>query len=340
MSGEKRDVFLLGAGFARAIFPTMPLLQDLADRIIDTPQGAPRFSPEVRSLMSENFAHAVSYLEQAKPWVTEADNLRDRALYLEISNAIAHVLDETVSAAHESLATSAPNWLNRLIRYWHEHRCTVLSLNYDTLIERAAAGVELADGERISPPHLYPAMLTDAALRSGGSAPERRRPTFRLLKLHGSTNWYYSGRPATAGEPIYFVPPLAGRRSTERERDQNAERIRAVADKYPFLIPPVYDKSPLLTHETIRALWFEAGDALKHARRIISMGYSLPPSDLTMMHFLRTTCAPHTRIEVVNEGKDALQNFSDLFRAADVPVNLAASGEDCIPAFIERPNAA
>jgi hypothetical protein len=329
-----RDVFLLGAGFARAISPTMPLLQDLANRVIEALGNSASVPAEVKTMMTENFAHALSYLEQAKPWVTEADNLRHRGLFLDISNAIARDLDQTVADAIETLGPNAPPWLQRLIRHWHEHECTVATLNYDTLIESIAATVDLPNHERILAADIYPLMLTDAGLRSGGPAPERRSESFRLLKLHGSTNWYYSGRSSAHGEPIYFVPPLGGGNVSESERHQHEQRLRAVADKYPFLVPPIYDKSPLLTHETIRALWFRAGEALKHARRIVCMGYSLPESDLTMMHFLRTTCGPKGRVQVVNQSGNAMEHFNRLFHGTDTCVEQCGSGEDCIAKYV------
>lgn len=327
------DVFLLGAGFARAITPDMPLLQDLALRVQRAMRGPARMTAEVRGMMRENFAHALSYLEQAKPWVTEADNLRHRALFLEISNAIAHDLDETVTRSGTMLARAAPSWLKEMIRHWHDERCTVVTLNYDTLIETVAMAGEGAGGSGIHARDIYPPLLTDAAQRSGGTPSPRHGESFRLLKLHGSTNWYYSGRALSHGEPIYFVPPLVAGLE-ERERREHEQRLRAVADKYPFLVPPIYEKSPLLTHETIRALWFEAGEAFKQAKRIVCMGYSLPESDLTMRHFLRTSCSPRAEFELVNPATRARGNFERLFAGTKVRVVQRVRGRRCIERFV------
>ncbi|HEX2101158.1 MAG TPA: hypothetical protein VHF69_10865, partial [Candidatus Synoicihabitans sp.] len=261
---------------------------------------------------------------------------RHRALFLDMSNAIASVLEATVATVSPSLSSSAPPWLGALIRHWHEQRCTVLTLNYDTLIEVAAAGVRVEGERSIAPRDLYPTLLTDASARTGDHSSSERHESFRLLKLHGSTNWYYSGRTAAAGETIYFVPPLRPGSADEAARRRHEHLIRAVADKYPFMVPPIYDKSPLLTHETIRALWFDAGEALRSARRIICMGYSLPSSDLTMMHFLRTNCGESARIEIVNESRAAAENFHRLFARTKVQVDVAGSGETCVPAFLEH----
>ncbi len=335
MSRSHPDAFLLGAGFARALSPRMPLLQDLADRVCERLGKNAVLPDAVAGMMRENFAHALSYLEQSKPWLTESENLRHRALFLEMSNAIARVLDETAAEIRHDPASSRHPWLTNLIRHWHERRSTVLTLNYDTLIERIVSTVDLGQDRRISSGDLYPRVLTDARLRFGSAPPAHRERTFTLLKLHGSTNWYYSGRTATSGEPIYFVPPIGADEDEAAQRDHDL-RLRAVADKYPFLVPPVYDKSPLLTHETIRALWFEAGETLKRARHLVCLGYSLPTSDLTMMHFLRATLSPGARVELVNQDRQSVSNFERLLQGAEIEIVQASSGENCISEFVQR----
>lgn len=327
------EVYLLGAGFSRAITPAMPLLQDLARHIGRTFAETKRIPPEVSAIMDSNLAHALSYLEQAKPWLTESDNLRHRALFLEFSSVIANDLDAIVRQLASRREAAAPSWLRDLIVHWHRSRSTVLTLNYDTLIETAALALPTSRGGPLSAQDLYPPLLTDAAVRLGNGNPARRKETFRLLKLHGSTNWYFSGRVAPQGEPIYFVPAL---RAGRRHHEEHELRLRAVADKYPFLVPPIYDKSALFTHETIRALWFEAGEAMKQASRVVCMGYSLPESDLTMKHFLRTTVSPEARVEIVDPAENALDNFRVLLEGAGVKLSQPDSGPQCIRDYVRR----
>jgi len=326
------EVFLLGAGFSRAISEAMPLLQDLSDHLRRKWGDTDRVPSEVLEMMEDNFAHALSYLEQAKPWLTEADNLRHRALFLEFSSLIAEDLEEIVRDLTADARPAVPPWVGRLIRYWHENRCVVLTLNYDTLIESIAARTRVHDGDGIAARDMYPPLLTDAGLRSGISTEGRPRATFRLLKLHGSTNWYYSGRALAQGEPIYFVPP----REREAEAcDRHQLRLRSVADKYPFLVPPIFDKSALFTHETIRALWFEAGETLRRATRLVSMGYSLPESDLTMMHFLRTRLGESVELEIVDPSESAAENFQRVLARHPVHLGRSTSGPHCIRHFVE-----
>jgi len=331
--GDSSDVYLLGAGFARAISPAMPLLQDLASRVIRQRHSHLPIPVPVRVMLRDNFAHALSYLEQAKPWVSEADNLRDRALYLEFSNAIARDLDATVARVARKIRLRVPPWLAELLRHWHQNQSTVLTLNYDTLVETVAATIPV-DGGPIVTQQIYPPLLTDAGLRTSAQRTRQPEPSFRLLKLHGSTNWYFSGRTETRGEPIYYVPPLPLRRLTVDEQRAHDFRMEAVADKYPLMVPPVYDKAALLTHETIRALWFAAGEALKRADRLICMGYSLPESDLTMRHFLQTA-AGRGRLLVVDPSPNAEHNFKRLLSDAKIRVESYASGARSIPRFVD-----
>lgn len=327
---DVRDVFLLGAGFSRAISDHMPLLPDLARGVLDGYGRRDYVEPEVQALMEENFAHALSYLEHPKPWLSEADNLRHRALFLDFSSVIAELLDQAVRRTLEKGSDRSPVWLGRLIRHWHAGRCVVITLNHDTLIETVASTLELEGGPLLAH-FIYPPLLTDARLRSGDWQPFADRETFLLLKLHGSTNWFYSGRAPAFGEPIYFVNP---RDPAAKDDPAYRRRMRAVADKYPFLVPPIYDQSSLLTHETIRAHWLQAGQLLRQARRLVCMGYSLPPSDIIMHHFLRTSLPEAVCVEVVDESSEVVRNYETALGRTEAAVSGAFAGAGAIERFV------
>jgi hypothetical protein len=330
MAQPDRDVFLLGAGFSRAISQHMPLLPDLERGVLDRYQHRVRVPADVVGLMEENFAHALSYLEHPKPWLSEAENLRHRGLFLDFSSIIAELLDEAVQKTARELQGQSPHWLKQLILHWHRQRCGVLTLNHDTLIEAMASGLTVEE-EPLWAHFIYPPLLTDARLRAGDWQPFEHRETLLLLKLHGSTNWYYSGRMASFGEPIYFVAPP---RPAGDDQAQHQRRLRAVADKYPFLVPPIYDQSALLTHETIRAHWLQAGELLHRARRLVCMGYSLPPSDIIMHHFLRTTLANRVCIEVVDESEDVVENYRRALGGTSAVIQAHFAGADAIKRFV------
>ena len=130
------DIFVLGAGFSRAISDSMPLMRDLGCRVANRLEGYRRIAP----LFDGDVELAMTFLAQGHPWLAESERLRNRALFLEISGAIAREVD---AATEEVLSHLWPEWLIRFVHYLHDHRCTVITLNYDTLLERAFQTIEL-----------------------------------------------------------------------------------------------------------------------------------------------------------------------------------------------------
>ena len=232
----------------------------------------------------------MSYLSQDQPWLRVEENQHNLSVASRIRRDIC-----TIVAEHTLQAASGepPEWLERLLRAWHDRHSVVATLNYDTLVERVARGLwvpsERAPEDDDDPEHneihlanLYPAYFMYVRGRAGYAVgPPLRRSTFTLLKLHGSTNWYYSGRPDFYGETILYadVPPFGTATAGEEERQ---------ADKETLIIPPVTEKTTYFRNETVGRLWLEAARAISTAGRVFVIGYSLPPSDLGMTLFLAT----------------------------------------------------
>src|ERR1039457_3019690 len=189
------EVFILGAGFSKAISSEMPLVKELSAQVLDSYKHKDSIAPDVRRMMEEDFEKALTFLAQDKPWLPEPENLRHKALYLDLTSVIRWILLEK-SKSPLTWGTNRPElWLEALITYWHNNRCTVITLNYDTLIERVASSINWKARQTAIPTgQLYPIPFTPAGQRGTtivGSTPVK---TFRLFKLHGSINWVYSGR--------------------------------------------------------------------------------------------------------------------------------------------------
>ena len=253
----------------------------------------------------------MSYLSQVQPWLSGPEMDLHRSLAGRIRQLIGRIVDER---AWRISGSAPPEWFSRLVLCWHERQAVIITLNYDTLIESAAragvpeeprTGETLQDNKRhILPGQIYPSYFTNVAARGGaGLWGEESLKTFRLLKLHGSVNWYYSGREIFFGETIFYndIPEF------EIPEDENArskklgQLMGLVGDKEMLIIPPVSEKTTYFNNETIRALWKEAGEALREASTVYIIGYSLPPSDLGMQMFLRgNQPTPKTHVFVVD----------------------------------------
>ena len=293
------DVFILGAGFSKAISNTMPLLGELSTKLQEEllTERKNELDSIFKFIPKDNFEKWLTYLSQNQPWLSEEENLRNRALFLEISRKIAAVLVQA-QREFDKVWEELRNYRNVrfFIDRWQQDQAHVITLNYDTLVEKLA--VDICDYKKGR--FTYPLMLPPPSNREPGLSAEDfaetsvmgptepyRPDPFPLYKLHGSINWYYSGASSFYGETIYcsYSVPV-------RLAPQEAESVH---DKIPLIIPPVLEKIPHFQHESIRALWRKAGEALRQSSRVFCLGYSLPDTDSTMQYFLRTN-SPEGRV--------------------------------------------
>ena len=314
------DVFILGAGFSKAVAAGMPTMFELGAEVRKRLADDASLESAIPDSLGDNIELWMTYLSQPQPWLREPDIDLHRSLGGRIRKAIADVIEERTNLAS---ASDAPDWLRQLVTAWHLRQATVITLNYDTLVERAAKDLKVS--ERRSPFHpadLNPPYFANIESRSGtGLFGGEELQTFRLLKLHGSVNWHYSGREDFHGETIFFSDvPGFGPAVDEAGRDARTRRLRDMAaDKETLLIPPVAEKTTYFNNETVKALWKDASAALRNAAALHVVGYSLPKSDLGMQFFLAgngpDADAP---VHVVDIDACVPERFREFLQSADV----------------------
>ncbi len=276
------DVFILGAGFSMAVASTMPNLNDLGRFAIHEAmkQGRGWPAPETEfAAFGNDVELLLSYLSQSYPWQTPDETAWNHAYFLSVQQAIAAVVNEK---QNEAIQQGVADWLDPLVRHWNAKRCTVITLNYDNLVEYAIqqAGIQTRSEELHQAPVL-------PALQRRKQLPDREPPpSLHLLKLHGSANWYYSGGTDFPGEQVYHIPAAVLFRGDSAEL---AQWNRWVEDKTPFIVPPVADKSTFYSNLTLRLTWRAAARALREATRVFCVGYSMPMTDLTVRLLLSTS---------------------------------------------------
>jgi hypothetical protein len=221
-----------------------------------------------------------------------------------------------------------------LVKLWHDQRSQVLTLNYDTLIERAARAIA-ADGKDgknfVKASDVYGVPLTEASRRNAAIISSEDIETFRLMKLHGSINWYYSGATQYLGEAIYYHEVSDWTQTSKYERRGRA----AVRDKVPLIVPPTTEKVTFFQHETLRLIWLIAGQQIEGATRLISIGYSLPETDLAMQFFLQSR-APKEPIDlvIVNRDSKTVDRYRRLL-GSSFEVSQPFAGPSALQDFVE-----
>ena len=128
--------------------------------------------------------------------------------------------------------------------------------------------------------------------------------SLRLLKLHGSTNWYWTpGDSSGVSLARRVLPGDFGSPEPYEERD----RRRELPGRSPFIVPPSATKSTYYRNPVVRELWTQAADALRDANSVALLGYSIPVADATVsamfQQTLESSAAP---VRVVDLAPDAV----------------------------------
>lgn len=293
------QVFVLGSGFSRAISNEMPTLKELSEAVKANlkAKGKPDI-PAASTPIANNFEQWLSYLIESPPWLSDGERFRNRGAFSDVARAVHDVLAECETAvrAHED----CPEWLGQLVEYWQRNECQIITFNYDLLVE--AAWAEQV-GEQRSMVELYPIPLTFTSSRTGSVLGGLRQlpPGMRLLKLHGSLNWRYSGPDSPPGDTIYITGVARG---WALDKHYGSDDMLS-SDRDPMIVPPTAVKSPYYGNRTLRRLWALAAEALQEADELVIMGFSLPESDLIVSSMLATN------FEIADESTITPVDFSD-----------------------------
>jgi hypothetical protein len=320
------DVFILGAGFSRAVAKEMPLLADLNDAVWSK-VTVPTEKMFLRSF-GGNIEMVLTYLSQSHPWMPEAENLRNRALFLDLASAVRDVLLDSMGKAAQR---PCPEWLLSLIHCWETTQAQVITLNYDTLVESAARLCNQVYASGLLPDHYYPFPMTpirrewdEFSFRGYVSDP----PSFRFFKLHGSINWLYSGSVSSHAETVYYA-------ALDHVWTPSLYHELGVTDKAPLIVPPIAEKVGYFQNPHVRGMWREAAVALKTARRVFCLGYSLPDLDITMRFFLNRNHPSHSTPFLLVDLLDLGAHFREILPENVFELDTQHTGpNDPIPTFV------
>ena len=207
-----------------------------------------------------------------------------------------------------------PQMLNRCITHeceFHNRlaaalqpKDAVISLNYDCLMDTA---LKDHGGRRWDPAVGYGLRIVNGASAWRSWGPGRKATTpIRLLKLHGSLNWRgKEGRSLLAHRTPY-------------------ERATAKG----VVVPPLGRKP--VSESPFRRVWAEARIRLRSARRLIVIGYSLPPADYLVRALFRADLNPTrlTELLVVDPSPEVADRFVQLLQGGPQKIMTFSSFEE------------
>jgi hypothetical protein len=283
------------------------------------------------------FEQWLSRLAADQPDYSAATNAENRGVFARASEAIARMLD---GAQRRTLLWPCPPWLPKLVMWFHQFQSTVITFNYDNLVEYVVLSEEIegSDGterRRSRPIDILGDLPPYPPHPSRVAGPLVK--TFQLLKLHGSLDWRWS----PGDESVATLNRLDLTGTWEKPGLPDVEEVaRLLPGREPFIVPPTAIKSAYYTNPITRELWSRAATALDATKLVVLMGYSLPVTDLVFTAMLRE----NVHAEVKGTGRqrfvvvDLNPNYvkDNLFKLGFEPVHIAAEfgGDSCVADFV------
>lgn len=333
------EVFVLGAGFSRAVAELMPLTDELGNEALERdPQHLGRAAAKSK-FRGGQFEAWLSRRADPQPYLTSVQAMESRADFARTTALIAEILDERVK---EALKLSLPVWLGELLSIWHLRQSHVLTFNYDPLVECAFETLQLSDW-RSSTRFQWGSLLSYSPEGKAGTSfgevdgTSGPHPSFRLWKLHGSLNWLWvPGDSSGATVRRIRLPGLFGAPAPITSEEAHW----AAPGRERFIVPPAALKSGYYANPITREIWQRGYEALRGASRVSLMGYSVPQSDLSTSGMLAEALARGTvrELNVVDREPGGGEIPGRLRQLGDFGVTILAehSGDNAIPRYVDE----
>ena len=228
--------------------------------------------------------------------------------------------------------------IRRLVRVsGHCGRLTIITFNQDIQIEKALHTLSSRLPARFGDPFAFPELyelggVLTSRLANIPSFPIRSDSEghVRLLKLHGSLNWYSVHRSNPPERRALFRPERAITITPRREIAPDMRRLtRARRNFYtfPIVVPPVNLKAAIL-HDKLRPLWHSAEEALAAATEVTVFGYSCPQIDFESANMIQRAFSRNTSCEkltIIDPDPSVVLRFADLTRMDSISYVASAS---------------
>ena len=140
----------------------------------------------------------------------------------------------------------------------------------------------------------------------------------RVLKLHGSLNWYSTHNSPRLRPSAMFNSrrALSVTRRKTIAPDMTLSRPSRTVYTLPVVVPPVNHKSAVL-HEALNPVWRLAEERLRTADEIVIFGYSCPALDFESSNLLRRAQRrrrPDSKLSIVDPDGAVSTRFIDLLK--------------------------
>lgn len=322
-----KRVFILGAGFSKAILNSMPTAAELGKELFEGLQigiGQGKFG-------TTEYENWLSRIATDQPDLTKPENLRNRAMFETVAEEIANIIFK-----YSAGIVNPPLWLYEFLRICHLNQSTIITFNYDCLIENAL-NCDQSFGATKSTKFkkLFAADCLGWNPHTYGIESNPSSQSLTLLKLHGSVDWKYI--PEDPSGTLLRMPSENERTLLGEKGDEILEEIKNGFPEYStFIVPPTVLKHTYLNTSVTKSIWLRAKQAIKEAGEIFVLGYSLPQSDIIVGHMLRETMTSEHKLIVADLNKIAVCRQAKALELTLAPRTRHLSGRDSIEQCVSK----
>lgn len=292
------NVFIIGAGFTKAIFPNSPLNGSLLEALAKNSNDSAATGLEDR-YKTKDIEIALTTLDLLNP----GDSLRDR-----IEKEIGDYFSSNSFLVSENLFNQSP-WLDQFIDNAFADGDVVISLNYDCVME----GI-LDLREKWTPNGGYGSDIVQLFINDLSKSP------VTVLKIHGSASFVIapdSGQSGASNVNCIIKKCFFPRSAKNRDMGYGAGTGR------PYVIAPSYVKIP--TRE-MNYLMLDALKASEQAKNIVIIGCSLRKEDtfltVILTNFFRQPDWNMRRVFIVDLNAKEICSRLEKFFAASNPEHI------------------
>jgi hypothetical protein len=313
----RKTLFILGAGFTKAFIDEAFMLVDQS-HVGDLPEKYSR----------EKHPYACDILEYEMNRGVDIERLMTRLhsfMPHDFEKKSTHELDLLYHDLKDLFVkrlkklkddrTSLPADLVQFAQWCIDNEADCISFNYDDFLDHALWAIR---GERDEaqfskywhPNSGYGFFCRPAYTCIWDHNILMRSSSMLLLKLHGSINWRIK---LGASDPYQVDSILHFENWYPTENDVMPKIDRAAVENHldpkSFIVLPVLQKSDLVQQPVFRRIWAEAYNRLERADRVISIGYSMPRTDIATGFLFGEALRKKHDIKVVNYVKRASPEY-------------------------------
>lgn len=222
--------------------------------------------------------------------------------------------------------------LVRLFDYAYDPKdISFITFNQDINIEKVLDYVQTIKKWQHLEPFSFPRCygLDMAGLATTGPSdkincfvePDNLPAKIKILKLHGSLNWYSTHNTNDFNPELFFNPDRTLQITKRKEIIHNmAYKNPSKPYTLPVIIPPVNNKSAIM-HNQLKLVWQKAEQKLRNATEIIFWGYSLPDLDFESRNLFIRNINENKKIKtfvVIDTNSSVIKKYIDLLGLSDV----------------------